>query len=76
MGDIAVDIGIPHEIEIIQGTLYDVEKGGIYSRADGSKFRVDAKTKNLSDPQLKLSKFSFSLAHLSHEEGNSSHKMI
>ena len=28
MGDIAVDIGIPYYTEIIQGKLYDIEKGG------------------------------------------------
>ena len=67
MGDIAVDIGIPYYTELIQGTFYDIGKGGDYRRRDGSKFNVKV-PKDPSDAQLKLSPFASDLAHPSPEE--------
>jgi hypothetical protein len=66
MGDIAVDIGIPHYIEFIQNFYYDIEKGTKYTRMDGSRFYVNRK--DLSDAQKKLSPFAYLLAHPSPEE--------
>jgi len=62
MGDIAVDLGILGHIEIIQGVLYDVEKGEQKKKADGSFYFVDTK-KNLSQAQMKMSRFAEFLAH-------------
>ncbi len=61
MGDIAVDLGIPGHIEIIHDVLYDVEKGEQKKRDDGSFYYVPQK--NLSQAQLKMSRFAQYLAH-------------
>ena len=62
MGDIAVDIGIPEAIELIQAYHYDIEKGTICRRATKSSFYV--KGENLSEAQKKLSPFAYLLAHV------------
>ena len=60
-GDIAVDIGIPEAIELIQAYHYDIEKGTICRRTTGSGFHV--KKEHLSKAQKKLSPFAYLLAH-------------
>ena len=61
MGDIAVDIGIPEAIELIQAYHYDIEKGTICRRTTKSSFYV--KGENLSEAQKKLSPFAYLIAH-------------
>ena len=65
MGDVAVDIGIPHYTEIIQGSPYDIEKGSVHRRRAETRFYAK-KEEHLSDAQLKLSQFA--LAHPSPEK--------
>ena len=67
IGDIAVDIGIPYFIKVMQGIPYDIKKGAICRRIDGSRFYVK-KAKHLSDAKLKLSPFAYKLAHPSPKE--------
>ena len=75
MGDIADDIGDPRLSKLMLGRPYDIETGITCKRIDGSMYRVN-KSEHLSEAQIKLSAFAFSLAHLSPKEQSISLQIV
>jgi hypothetical protein len=67
MLDIADNIESLMLSEIMQGFVYDIEKGATCIRFDGSRFCVK-KVKHLSEAQLELSTLAYYLAHPSPEK--------
>ena len=75
MGDIADDIGDPRLSKLMLGRPYDIETGITCKRIDRSMYRVN-KSEHLSEAQIKLSAFAFSLAHLSPKEQSISLQIV